>query len=876
MKRYIPRFILISLFLALFMLKASPGSQSTLAQDSTDSDNTLVDTSNCKTLQIVFVIDQSGSMFGFTNDEGNYVPASDPDGLRFEGPKAFFDLIANARWQNYADAEIAIAAIDFGDDPHTVMPWVPLDADSEASYEQLLTDTSSYFTPRAARGNTLPLRGLQSASSLFAQMETPQDGCPRRAVIILTDGLPTDGMSNFNRTTYFSEMAQYITDFMPASAHKVYVIGLDRNNSYFDDFLSQWEAVAGNPDRVKKASSPQEMSGLMTQIAVDLLLSLDQTGGGQLFSCVDGGEPFMVPPYIQEMSFQFTKPDDTYHLNVLDPSGQDAQSLPNAKLAGYDQPIEKLTITAPEPGFWEMTTQVPDEFKGSCLLSWIAFKAVDEVVSPEPGLRVPQFTAVDVEFQIVKTDGAALPDYQDDTYDLSMDVVITAPDGEQVLTLGADPGQVYRGQKVVLYPGTNEIEVTAVSFNPDNSQFLLFNDEPDGTKAISSIEVEPVSLSIVTSPPVAHEQYQSFPFAVTLATPTQGSVEIDLPVRVKISWQKEGGDPIPIAVTEVDGNYEADVQIDEAGSFKLIYEAEVETAEGTFILGPEEIEFSVSKITRLGAQFTSPNEMVATTIWGTWRPGIGIDTAVQLTDDNGQPVSPSEVIDGDPTQIFDLIAENLTAKKGEDNDVSDQLSLVQGERAGLFRSRTNQLGIGEYEICVEPTGQLKQGYAWQGYPWCQTVQGTLNPTFWTVLTALIVVAALLLLLILWFLNSLRHPLNGRLVIYTMVTDADGSSRQNQLWADTLPRWFNRKTFRRIKLKDGTVIPWLKAFAQNKTMSKNGQAKVKVKMKGKPIKSQTLTKGGTPLSLGEGRHLVKDPTPHSYHSKGEMDLRSTLD
>ncbi|MCA9948984.1 MAG: VWA domain-containing protein, partial [Anaerolineales bacterium] len=453
MKRYTSGFFLISLIIALFTIVTTPDRQPVLAQE---TDTTA---SSCKALQIVFVTDQSGSMSGFTTDEGREIPASDPDGLRFAAPQSFFELMANARWQNYADAEIAIATIDFGDDPHTAMPWVPLDTDSEASYDQLLVDTESYFAPRSSRGNTLPLRALQSTSSLFAQMETPQDGCPRRAVIILTDGLPADGQTAFNRTGYFEQMEQYVQDFMPASDHKIYVIGLDRNDSYFNDHRPQWEAIAGDPDRVKRVSSPQEVNSLMTQIAVDLLLSLDQTGGGQLFSCVDGGAPFMVPPYIQEMSFQLTKPDDTYHLVVLDPSGQDAQTLSNAKLTGYDRTIEKLTITAPEPGFWEMTTQMPEEFRGSCLLSWIAFQAVDRVIKPLEGLRLPQYTAVDVEFQIVKTDGSSLPDYQDDTYDLSMDVVLTSTEGEQILTLGADPGQVYRGRTVALYPGENEVVV---------------------------------------------------------------------------------------------------------------------------------------------------------------------------------------------------------------------------------------------------------------------------------------------------------------------------------------------------------------------------------------------------------------------------------
>lgn len=828
--------------------------------------------SGCNELQVIFMIDQSGSMVGFTDSRGRPVPPSDPDGLRFLGPEKFTESLASLRYQAYQGATIRLAIIHFASQPATHShpdtdeEWQTITPSSQADYTATLQFLNDYFEPTPAlpegENYTLPSNAMPVALTLFEELNTPLvDGCPIRSIIFITDGEPNDGNDNYDAVGHLEDIAEYVRTNMPPSDYHIYVIGLDENGNYFEDLRDEWEAIAGDPARVVLAESATEMAGVLNLIANELTRELQTQGADYLFACAETGE-LIIPPYIQELRLTYTKSQGpTEHLEVVDALNRSVTaSLSNVTILGYDEAIETLVISNPEPGIWQILTQLPPNARDSCQVAMLAFKATERVSKPTPGQQIAQYQTLDVDFQIVDANGNSLPPYQNPDYQLEMDIQLIADTGEvQEFTLGADPGQPYQGSIPVLYPGANQLVVTTRNINlADGSVFNLYD---DGSKTVRTIEVLPVELHTTIAPPATLEQYQDLTFAFALSVGQQQPITIDLPYQAKVELIRDGQSPQPLITVEHQGVFSGTAKMDTAGDYTLRYWVEVQTSNGVEILGPQETVFNVLPIELLRATFVSPGKMIATSWLGPLGPATGIDVAVQLANAAGNNIGTANVITSDPTRVF-----KLTAFDEKGNDVSDRLKLVQANQPGLFQVAPNDLGPGVYRIMVEPEAQLARGYNWETTSWSYEVQGLVNPTFYTAIAVALLSLVLLVATVLYLARLRMHPLSGQLVIYQQVENRDGSTFDKRVWTQSLPKR-NRASFR-PRLTGATKSMSVERVSVNcnPEQSKNKQARVEVKLKGQKPRSSILVPGGAGLSLGAGYTLAKDPATRGSSSR----------
>lgn len=817
----------------------------------------------CDELQVIFIIDQSGSMFGFEDEEGDFVPPTDPTGLRFFAPEEAVDLLGSLRWQAYPDSTIRVAMIHFGDQPRTAMPWQQIDPANKAEYEQLLQDLDIYFAPLDnSLGNTLFLGPMQAAASLFSQVTPQVDGCPTRLVVLVTDGLPADGTRGFGWESHLQEVAEYVEQFMPPPDHRIYVIGVDEADAFFTNAESAWANVTGGPDRVLRARSQAEMASLLTRIINEAAATL--IGRGTVRGCVDEGGRMVVPPYLQELRVTLFKATPGLHLEIRDAGGRAlTDALPGVTVQGFDEPIESVTVSNPQPGIWQVLTELPPDSADQCLVSFIGIVAREQVVMPQPGEAVVQFQEVPVAFQLVDSNGDPLPDYNNPDYDLQMDVELVYVNGEeQILTLGANPGQEYRGTVVPEHTGNVSLQVNAISRDDDNVEHAIFN------KFVVDFEVRPVRFVMLEGPDAGSPigQYTEVPLAFAMVVTGQQPVELALPTVVSATILHEGsGEQTSLALLRDSGTYQAAFRPDEAGAYRLVYEAAVNTSQGTKLIERNQIGFDVFPVELMSAEFVPPFENVAT---DPLRRPTGIDLRIQLVDETGQVTSPSAIGVRNPDEVFTVTVRD----EGDEVLLQGTDVLLRTGQPGVYRLRENELEAGQYTVFVEPATALAKGYDWEDVSWTVEVTGLVNPLFYSLLAITLLLVTAVVLGVISQIKVRQHPLSGVVQIYEEqadLSDLEGATKKT-LFSANLPRR-NRVTYKpNIRQGGCQNITSLKVTCPNEQAATDRTATVEVYYKGKKP-SKVVLSSGSPVTIGPGCYIVKDPQAGAQFD-GEVTLK----
>lgn len=832
----------------------------------------------CDELQVIAIADQSGSMAGYTDAAGRYFPATDPNGMRFEGMRYIVDTLLDLHPVGYEASRFKVAIIDFGDQPAVRLGWTDLNALSGAEATQMKNNLAATFNPTAPLGNTVPGPAVQQASGLFSQLDTarPQvDGCPRRVIILFTDGLPYDDVAGFNWQTHMADLAGYSRAFLPDSNYSFFVVGFDENGAFYEQTLEAWGNVTGNPGRVLLARSPAEMGSYIARILNEALAETGTTATAR--GCAENGI-VTVPPYMQLVRFTLFKIDPTLRLEIEDPAGgQITDSRPDVTVTGQTGVVETVTVNNPIPGEWNILTQLPSGTEDQCLVNFIAIAATEDIVDPQAGSAYSQYTKVPVTFQLVDSAGSALPDYGEDQYNLQMNVNLGYGGGEtQIMSLSANPGQQYRGEVIPYYAGTAEVIVDATARDDNNTKYTIFPQKP-----IASFQVNPVGFISREGPTDGMRvgQHAELPLEFAVIDNAGQPIALDLPVTVELTLTDQNGQATPLPAPAGSGGvYSSMVTLADPGPQTLGYAASVtippqgNQPEQAVSLGGGQVSFDVFPVKLIRAEFGDIGG-VAT---DPFLRSTGLQGQVKLTDHTGTPIGPATTGAPNPMRIFEVTI--IDQASGEVVLQGDDLLATTGE-PGVFKLVDNDLGRGNYTVEVRPATTVAEDFIWDGAVWTKEATGTMNPLFWGVVAAAAGVVALVAAGSTAQVRARQHPMTGSIQIYEKrysqsMDGAEGVMEETErtLYTERLPNNRNKHTFRP---KGAGGITKVIVTTPNDQASQSKSATLEIHRRKMPKQTVTLSPG-TELNIpGTQVYVVKDRRAGGDSTAGSVDLADTF-
>ena len=311
MKKITPIFWLTVVFLLLFST-VNVSAYASVHKTGLENYNTenVIQIDDCVSLDLIFLIDQSGSMSG---DDGN---PNDPIGNRFEAPRYAMDWLANNRLGKCTSAIHRIGVISFGGsvvtDLHLNMTVI--NPATQADWDQQKTDLLARIQPHNL-GTTDPFLAIKEAKKMLK--DTPQEGSILRktVIILLTDGQPcveslgcTYGNDRMDHDAYMREMVSYVNEnlaFSPA---------LFKREDAIRKAIADYESINNIPDDVRN----------------DLLVDNPVTDEDYASSVY-----FWVAA--MNSNSQYLKNDGEYWKQITNSHGGELIDLPNNTVAVPDQ-----------------------------------------------------------------------------------------------------------------------------------------------------------------------------------------------------------------------------------------------------------------------------------------------------------------------------------------------------------------------------------------------------------------------------------------------------------------------------------------------------------------------------------------------------------
>ena len=744
--------------------------------------------SSCNELEVVIIVDQSGSMPG----SPDHPKANDPHGLRFFAP------LRVVRWmgQDFVGASglrvpsrpvitYHLALVEFGDQAQVRLPWTTVAPASEQEWQRQAEKLAESLAPQKGDlGNTNFLAAFEAARDLFAQRSGQRGGCPRRAILLLSDGMPyvapPEG-GHFSVVAHTNAVKSLVQEDLAKAGAEVWVTAInDSDDNYWPRMEPIWKGMLP-PDEADKqphawlVNTEDEIGERFMRLMVELT-------GRRVEPVMIG--PRCVPPYLQEIVLTFYKRDPAEHLDVQDPSGPlvPARNDVEVEIIGYDEPIESLRVRRPLPGKWQVSTTAP---RADVIIDEVTLPAVGRLIQPvdQPGVQYIQDRVV---FQITDSQGNPLPAYADPLFAMSIVGEIKASNQSFPVSFTPDAQQAYSALFIPIQSGLHQLVISAASRQPQErvppgtsdcqwKPFDVLKDETIGQFDVTAIRMLLLGLPQTESATGADCPLQVGDRAIvryqTQAADNQRPVVLSLPVEWEATLESSVGSSA-VSLEGPDrrtGVYTATLAFNQAGGHVLKAIASVRQPDGSlqrllvdkqsFDVRPvHELQAIVrladttSKpwwwgiLDRLGLTPQDPGMQIARDPFWQWLP---TDVEVLVSLDGQNPADPATVLKSDAS-AGGLPVRLIVAEAGGVNPQTVQLEYTNVP--GRYRGTLPNLRLGHHELRVEGA---KGFFANCGYslptPALMSLERVENP--WIYLELLL--AALLLIIVLLLLRRWR-------------------------------------------------------------------------------------------------------------------------
>lgn len=316
----------------LLLLLVNPISPNTLhAQNSPPKD-----------LDIIFILDQSGSMMGHTlsNNQSAWSDANttDPNSYAIEAVNRGYDaIVSRVAEQRLTSTKLQVrqkvrfGMVTFGKDVNTIMPLTQVEFEFDANGQ------GSVKPKPADLPQTHQFAGDATRFSLaFNQVCEMLDGgtdCQNtlsdsreRLLVLLTDGAPEDGQdaapnlperlyTDQDQQRYFSALQQSYAKLFDSS--ELWVLGIDSAQKRFWESNKPYWAKVGPRVHTKQLTTPSDATDQFQDI-LDQAFSIKTKP--QILQCSPAAE-IEVPPYTAVMTVLATYPNADDNAQITPPNG---------------------------------------------------------------------------------------------------------------------------------------------------------------------------------------------------------------------------------------------------------------------------------------------------------------------------------------------------------------------------------------------------------------------------------------------------------------------------------------------------------------------------------------------------------------------------
>ncbi len=559
-------------------------------------------TALCQDIQVLFIIDHSGSM-----------RTNDPIQARFAGVENTVDLLGEVYLkalgtQSRDLPEIYVSAIHFARDVDLRTGWVPINpldreawegggAGGRSAINQILIPDNIRNLRLTSLRTTNFINPFNAAVELFKTAPSMETDCSNRIVMVLTDGAPDLGrgpLAGDLLDSHFEVVKTKAAELRDTFGSRIYVSGLSdktRLADYWRNSETHWQDIvlgATSGDllgAVKIVDTVDENSQPVGKLAVlrDRVQTIIERTIGLQGESVVGNEK--IPAYLEFLRISYFAPNANATLKVFNPDDKlievDSESV---TLTGAGTPDQVIKILKPEPGEYRFE---PSEPGGSIRLVF-SYPSFDEFLPLELEKNVfQQYTDSMLSFQVKST-----PKPQEG-FPQRFAAHFTQPSQETVVLNLAKGNGSFQIPFFSLNSGMGEVFIDVIIKDKEGQDCLLHRSE--------SADFEVVAVKMFanpSNPEVCTPSGMPIRFPIELRnTKTNALTTISLP-KVSINWQveavHENGSPVKASVNETSesGVYEFSLSAEEAGRITTSVTASVSQDNYTAILYEETFEFT--------------------------------------------------------------------------------------------------------------------------------------------------------------------------------------------------------------------------------------------------------------------------------------------
>jgi hypothetical protein len=435
---------------------------------------------------IVFLVDQSGSMGGAEFNAPTVLQGSDPDKRRFEVARSAIDFVAQLRY-NYVAAsntnwDIRTSVIYFGDSIEQPLQNFTIAPNNEQEWAASKTGVEADLSLNQFGNRNL---GSTNFSGAFAEAFHQFDimaqsrsnaGSRLRAIILVTDGSPCVGdcdNNGFDPFVHINEVKQNVATSFSGSNDRLYVVALNNTtDSYWTRFGQYWKDMAGQRGFAELIPPDNTDVTPYVQRAIDDIVAPFTCNKTSQAGCItEITDEVVVRPYLSKVVFiaHKIKPEDVVTFN----NGNTPVDLSKAKLSDPARLVQTIEISNPPPGIWKI---VRPEGRDVKLFSY-------EVLQPNFQLILPPDTAalgcgrptdVGVEFRDANGNLVA----EDSNYPIQLQLEFKWPDSPQLVSDMGRPKSagVYTQRTLLAGKGTNvPVNLHATTTDPNGKEIALFD-----------------------------------------------------------------------------------------------------------------------------------------------------------------------------------------------------------------------------------------------------------------------------------------------------------------------------------------------------------------------------------------------------------------